>query len=86
MSMATYVVSLDWDLEASKWYALNDEISIMLEDYSLDALIRRVKLAAPELLELNGASDAATASLFFKYGEVSKVLDICSGKAGLPCH
>ena len=51
--MDEYIVSLNWDEEASKWYALNDDIPIMLEDTSLDILIHRVKLAAPELLELN---------------------------------
>jgi len=65
MDMVAYVVSLSWDEEAFRWYALNDEIPIMLEDDSLDALMRRVKLAAPELLELNGANDA-TVGLYFK--------------------
>jgi hypothetical protein len=52
--MNEYTVSLDWNEEASKWYALNDDIPIVLEDASLDTLIHRVKLAASELLELNG--------------------------------
>jgi hypothetical protein len=52
--MIEHTVLLAWDDEACKWYALNEDIPIMLEDASLDALIERVKLAAPELLELNG--------------------------------
>jgi hypothetical protein len=52
--MTEYTVSLGWDDEARKWYALNDDIPIALEDVSLDSLINRVKLAAPEMLELNG--------------------------------
>jgi len=52
--MSEYTVSLDWDAEAARWYALNDDIPIMLEHDSLDTLISRVKLATPELLELNG--------------------------------
>jgi hypothetical protein len=52
--MNEYTVLLTWDDEASKWYALNDDIPIILEDASLDTLIDRVKMAAPELLELNG--------------------------------
>jgi len=56
--MNEYIVSLDWDEEAAKWYALNDDIPIMLEDTSLDTLIGRVKLATPELLELNGKPHA----------------------------
>ena len=65
MDMDTYTVSLDWDGEASKWYALNDNIPIMLEDASLDVLMRRVRQAAPELLELNG-KPFASAGLLFK--------------------
>ena len=42
-----------FDEEAQKWYAQNDDIPILLEDYSLDKLINRVKLATPEMLELN---------------------------------
>jgi hypothetical protein len=60
-----YTVLLNWDDEASKWYALNDDIPIILEDASLDTLIDRVKLAAPELLELNGKPHADI-HLFFK--------------------
>ena len=52
--MTEYIISLDWDEETARWYAINDDIPIMLEDASLDVLINRVKLAAPELLELNG--------------------------------
>jgi hypothetical protein len=50
-----YEVFLNWDNEARKWYALNDDIPIALEDASLDNLINRVKLAAPEILEMNGS-------------------------------
>ncbi|MDR2618054.1 MAG: DUF1902 domain-containing protein [Treponema sp.] len=49
--MNEYTILLNWDDEASKWYALNNDIPITLEDASLDALIDRVKMAARELLE-----------------------------------
>jgi hypothetical protein len=52
--MNEYTVLLYWDDEASKWYALNEGIPIILEDASLDTLIDRVKMAVPEILELNG--------------------------------
>jgi hypothetical protein len=52
--MNEYTVLLNWDEEASKWYALNDDIPIILEDASLDTLISRVKIAVPEILEMNG--------------------------------
>jgi hypothetical protein len=51
--MGEYTVTIAFDDEAQKWYALNDDIPITLEDYSLDRLINRVKLAAPEMLEIN---------------------------------
>ena len=48
-----YTVVIAFDDEAQKWYAQNDDIPIILEDASLDALIKRVKLAAPEMLQIN---------------------------------
>ena len=51
--MTEYIVLLTWDDEASVWVAENDDIPIALESPSLDTLMERVKLAAPELLELN---------------------------------
>jgi hypothetical protein len=51
--MNKYAILLSWDDEASVWTAVNNEIPIALESDSLDMLIERVKIAAPELLELN---------------------------------
>ena len=51
--MNEYIIALSFDDEAQKWYAQNDEIPIVLEDFSLDKLIKRVKLAVPEMLEIN---------------------------------
>jgi len=48
-----YTIAVAFDDEARKWYAQNDDIPIILEDDSLDKLINRVKLAAPEMLEIN---------------------------------
>jgi len=48
-----YTIELSFDDEAQKWYAQNDEIPIILEDFSLDTLIKRIKLAVPEMLEIN---------------------------------
>jgi hypothetical protein len=62
--MNEYTILLAWDDEASRWYALNDTIPIILEDASLDTLIDRVKIAAPELLELNGQPHTGTRLLF----------------------
>ena len=49
-----YVVNLTWDPEASVWVATSDDIpGLVLESGSFDALLERVRFAAPELLELN---------------------------------
>ena len=51
--MNEYSIALVFDEETQKWYAQNDEIPIILEDFSLDTLINRVKVAVPEMLEIN---------------------------------
>jgi len=51
--MNEYKVNLFWDEEAKVWVAICNEIPLTLEDGSLDRLMYRVKLAAPELIELN---------------------------------
>ena len=51
--MNEYTIILSFDDETKKWYAQNDEIPIILEDYSLEKLINRVKAAVPEMLEIN---------------------------------
>ena len=49
-----YTVNFTWDDEASVWIAQSDDIpGLVLEGGSLDALIERVRFAAPELLDLN---------------------------------
>lgn len=49
-----YKVNFSWDEEASVWIAQSDDIpGLVLESGSLDALMERVRYAAPELIELN---------------------------------
>jgi hypothetical protein len=62
--MNEYTVLLAWDDEAQKWYAQNDDIPIILEDGSLDVLIYKVKLAAPEILELNNMPHTGVRLIF----------------------
>ena len=53
--MPQYTVNLVWDSETAVWIATSDDIpGLVLESGSLDALIERVRFAAPELLSLNG--------------------------------
>ena len=55
--MPEYIVNFVWDDEAAVWIASSDDIpGLILESGSLDALIERVRYAAPELLELNGVT------------------------------
>ena len=60
-----YVINFSWDEEALVWIALSDDIpGLVLEHGSLDALIERVKVAAPELLSLNN-QDLKSAELYY---------------------
>ena len=52
--MNEYDILLMWDDEAGVWIAQNDDIPIVLENGSLDLLMEQVRLAVPEILELNG--------------------------------
>lgn len=54
MILKEYTVSLYWDMEASVWIAVGDDITgLLLESDNKDVLMERVKLAVPDLLELN---------------------------------
>jgi hypothetical protein len=52
--MNEYEILFIWDEEARVWVAQNDDIPIVLENGSLDLLMEQVRLAVPEILELNG--------------------------------
>ena len=49
-----HIVNMRWDDEARVWYAICDSIPLAMESGSFDALIERVKGAAPEILAENG--------------------------------
>ena len=53
-----YLIYCQWDAEAEVWFATNDQIPIALESDSLDKLMERVRVAAPELIALNGLPKA----------------------------
>ena len=50
---AEYLINFTWDEEAHVWVAICDDIPLALESESLDELIRRVRVAAPEIVKLN---------------------------------
>ena len=48
------LVKIIWDSESCKWYTDTDDmLCLNLESDSFDTLLERVKMAAPEMLELN---------------------------------
>ena len=50
-----YRIQLVWDDEASVWIATSKDVpGLVLEGASLNQLLNRVRLAVPEMLELNG--------------------------------
>ena len=54
--MIEIIVTLSWDEEASVWIAESQDVpGLILESGSFDALVELVKVAVPDLLELNGA-------------------------------
>ena len=47
-------IMLHWDSESDRWYTKTDDVPGMsLESGSLDALIEKVRLIAPDMLEMN---------------------------------
>ena len=48
-------IKFRWDDEAAVWIATSDDVpGLILESGSIDALLERVKVAVPELINLNG--------------------------------
>lgn len=60
-----YTVIFSWDDEASVWIATSEDIpGLVLESGSFDALVERVRFAAPELIKLNGQKSAGAMLTF----------------------
>ena len=58
-----YKVNMLWDDEAGVWVATSDDIpGLVLESGSFDALLERVRFAAPELLKMNNSKQPLTLS------------------------
>ena len=55
-----YVINLIWDNDAAVWVAQSDDVpGLVLESGSFDALIERLRLTVPEMIELNGTQKTA---------------------------
>ena len=47
-------VKLIWDKETDRWHSeTDDNLRLTLEAASFDVLVERIRVAAPEMLELN---------------------------------
>ena len=68
-----YTITFSWDDEASVWIAESPDIpGLILESGSFDALVERVKIAVPDLLELDRAEHTQV-KLHFKAERLSVV-------------
>ena len=56
--MKVYPVSVTWDCHGEVWCAVCERIPLVLEGSSFDELIEKVKVAAVQLIELNGLENA----------------------------
>ena len=60
-----YRIDFMFDEEAGVWVATSEDVrGLVLENDSLDLLMSRVRLAAPELLELNCGHTGETNLIF----------------------
>ena len=60
-----FFIKMIWDGDAKRWAAIGSPgMGLVLESDSFDDLIERVKLAAPEMIELN-LNYSGSINLFF---------------------
>jgi len=52
--MGLLKISAEWDEEAKVWVATSDDVpGLAIEASTMDALIERLKIVIPELMEMN---------------------------------
>jgi len=55
MSIKPLFVRAEWDEEASVWVATSDDVpGLVTEEATMEALILKLKIIVPELLQANG--------------------------------
>ncbi|OGA21568.1 MAG: hypothetical protein A3H34_03615 [Betaproteobacteria bacterium RIFCSPLOWO2_02_FULL_67_19] len=55
--MKPYFIRAEWDEEASVWVATSDDVpGLATEADTLEALVQKLKVMVPELLDANGVS------------------------------
>lgn len=71
-----YIINLTWDNEADVWVATSDDIpGLVLESGSFDALLERIRFAAPELIELNSQKNRHISFLLYQTAAKGSVCD-----------
>ncbi|MCF6210120.1 MAG: DUF1902 domain-containing protein [Gammaproteobacteria bacterium] len=51
------IIRAEWDAEASVWVATSDDVpGLITEAETCDALVKKLQVMIPELLEANGAT------------------------------
>ena len=64
------LIKLTWDPDAAVWIAESDDVpGLVLESGSFDALLERVRFAAPELIALNRSDAPATLTFLSRRSE-----------------
>ncbi len=62
MTSISYAIRAEWDAEAGVWVATSDDVpGLATGADTLDALIEKLKIVIPELLEANGVLPKASA-------------------------
>ena len=53
--MKPYFIRVEWDDEAEVWVATSDDVpGLVAESETIEALVLKLKILVPELLEANG--------------------------------
>ena len=69
-------VKLVWSIESDSWYTISDDVpGLALGSDSFDALVDKVCLAVPELLELN-IGYKGSVELFFEVERVETLAGV----------
>ena len=71
-------IKLIWSEEEKFWYSksMDDSFGLTLESGSFDALIERIKIAVPEILEINGYTGEI--NLFFEIERMDRLKAVAS--------
>ena len=64
--MSTYLINAEWDGEASVWVASSDDVpGLATGADTIEALIEKLKVIVPELLDENGLLPAGATEVQF---------------------